>query len=192
MRRALKFALLLLALFCAPWCILRVITPIYTPQDAPKAEAALIFGAVVRNSEISEFHAQRLDTAVDLIKMGKVSKLVVSNRAHAAGLMRDYLVAQGIPEDAIEMDTLAERTADTCIAEQATHPNRDVVFVSHRFHLPRIALQCQNHGVEGASVARPAFGPETYPIGDIIWYRGGRFLRENVLIWGAILGFYPK
>ncbi|MEM7241869.1 MAG: YdcF family protein [Pseudomonadota bacterium] len=179
-------------LFCLPWLFLRSLFPIYTPQDAPRADAALIFGAIVRDETISPLHRERLLAAAALYDLKKVEKLVVSNSPKAARIMEQFLITSGIPKDAIERDDNAERTPDTCRTELGKGTTRDILFVSQRFHLPRISLQCWQVGVYGTSVAFPTDARAHSPIAQKAYYRTIRFLRENSLIWAALFVLYPS
>ena len=85
-------------------------TPTRGLQEAQPADAALVFGAVVRNGVISPLHAERLDAASALYERGIIPQIVVSNQQLAAKLMRDYLITKDVPEHAIRLDGRAGRS----------------------------------------------------------------------------------
>lgn len=193
MRWMLRGFVAAVVLVYAPLVWLWVVVPIVPPQMAKPADAALIFGALVRSGEVSALHAERLDTGVLLWDRGEVSTLVVSNAARAAGIMKGYLLDQGVPASAIEVDGQAQATPDTCVAEAARPVPRDVILVSQAFHLPRIALQCRRLGVSGQYV-HSIRGGDAQSVG--LWtkvrVRSGRYTREAVLIWAELLGQYRR
>jgi vancomycin permeability regulator SanA len=163
---------------------------LHTPQTAPKADAALIFGAIVRDGTISPLHKERLDAGVALLKLEKVDTLVVSNAAAAAIVMRDYLISQGIPDTNIEMDTQAIRTPDTC-AEEHRKPKRTVAVISQKFHLPRIALHCKRYDLDTLFVVADSPNRPKAALLTLIRVRSRRFVREAIFTWGTLLGAYP-
>jgi len=183
-----------LVIFFAPLVWLYATTPIVTAEAARPADAALLFGAIVRDNSISPLHAERLDTGLDLYREGKVKVLVVSNAPRAAAVMAAYLRDHGVPEDRIEIDGTGEATPDTCVAEAARPGHRSVIMVSQRFHLPRIALQCRKLGVTGQYVAAMADDGSDDGAGLGAWatleIRAKRHVREAALVWTEVLGVY--
>lgn len=170
-----------------------IFTPSVAHQLSRPADAALIFGALVRSEAVSPLHAERLDTAVALYETGKVPVLVASNATRASEIMRDYLIQAGVPAGAIELDGQAQATPDTCVAEAARDEPRQVVLVSQAYHLPRIALQCRRLGVEGQYVkaVRQDRDPEVGAL-TLLRVRGIRYTREAVLIWAELTGQYRR
>lgn len=192
MRRALFLAFLVGAIvLVAPASWLRVTTPMIPAQEAQQAQAALVFGAVVRDGVINPLHKERLDTAIELYSKGKVSRIVASNAKRSALIMQDYLRAQGIPAAAIELDTQAIHTPDTCHFEAQQAAPRRVIFISQKFHLPRIALQCARYDLEAQLVYADSDSRPVVNLATKIRVRGYRFLRESLLTWSALLHIYP-
>ncbi len=191
MRKLLVTLVLSGAVFAAPWVWQTLSTPITTFKGATSADAALIFGAVVRGGQISPLHRERLDTGVALWRRGTVKTLVVSNAPSAARTMQKYLEAQNVPADAIAMDTTAIRTPDTCKAEAARQDPRSVIFVSQKFHLPRIALHCARYGLDAQFVAADHSDRAWLGTWTTLRVRTGRWIREAALIWGVLLNLYP-
>lgn len=175
----------------APYVWFWATVPVIAPQAAKPADAALIFGALVRSGEVSALHAERLDTGAMLWGDGVVDTLVASNAVRAAGIMKDYLVTQGVPAEAVEIDGQAQATPDTCVAEAARPTARSVILISQAYHLPRIALQCRRLGVTGQyvkSIREPSVDPAS--LWTKIRVRAVRYTREAVLVWAELLGQY--
>lgn len=191
MKRLLKVLVLAALIVYTPLLYFRATTDITSTHDAQNAEAVLVFGALVRQGQISALHAERLDSAADLLDRGIVSKIVVSNAARAAEVMRDYLIDTGVPDAAIELDPNAPATPDTCVTELDRPDARPVILLSQSFHLPRIAFQCGNLGLTGQYVAAaPTADRSQTGTLRTIWIRAWRHTREALLIWSEILGVY--
>jgi SanA protein len=162
-------------------------------DQTPPAETVIIFGTIIRNGEISPLLYQRLEAGYQVWKAGKVQKIVVSNMPAGAEVMKKDLLARGVPEEAIEVDTAAYTTPDTCRAEkthQINEKSRSVLFVSQEYHLPRLMYQCERLGVVGNGVAAEDFVPvsntETNP-GMVLLVRYARILREGLLSWASFV-----
>lgn len=193
MRRLIKGLIVLALIVYGPLLYLRATTDITSTEDAEAAKAVLVFGALVRQGQISALHAERLDSAADLLERGIVETIVVSNAARAAEVMQDYLIDKGVPANAIEVDPRAPATPDTCVTELERSAPRTVLLLSQSFHLPRIAFQCANLGLTGQYVAAEptADRSETGTL-RTLWIRAWRHTREALLIWTEILGVYRK
>lgn len=191
MKRLLKYAIVIAVIVYGPLVYLRATTPLTPAEQAMPADAVLVFGALVRSGQISALHAERLDTAAQLLEDGKVETIVVSNAARAADIMQDYLLRADVQAHAIEIDPKAPATPDTCANELARENPRDVILLSQSFHLPRIALQCGNLGLTGQYVVATA-STDAPNIGTLrkLWIRGWRHTREALLIWTEMLGLY--
>ncbi|MGB1235843.1 MAG: ElyC/SanA/YdcF family protein [Planktomarina sp.] len=181
---------LCIGVFFAPLTHLHLRSDIHPPATAPKVDAVLIFGAIVRGGTISPLHKQRLDAGIAMLKAGKTHTLVVSNSQRAATFMYDYLLDQGVPETVIEIDGTATHTPLTCAAELQRDQARTVGFISQTFHLPRLAYQCWQLGLQGQLIT--ANQPSNADLWTKIRVRTTRHTREAALVWGAILGLYPE
>lgn len=180
-------------LFWVPWLYYHVTTESVDLGSVSEADAAIVFGAIVRNGGISPLHEERLLSAKQLYDNNKIKIVVVSNSSRAAGIMSDYLVGQGVPEEAIEIDGRAEKTSETCVNEKAKGLERSVVLISQSFHLPRIAYHCAKAGITGQFFAAEKFhsGPRVdVPIWTKVRVRGLRYLREAALTWSVLIGAY--
>lgn len=84
----------------------------------------------------------RVDTAIDLYKAGKVQKLLVSGDNRFAnynepGAMMAYAIAHGVTPADIQPDYGGHRTYDTCYRAQAIFQVQEAILVTQAFHLPR-------------------------------------------------------
>lgn len=170
----------------------------YPSSDSSKilqADVALVFGALVRDDEISPLHAERLNAAIDLYERQLVQKIVVSNTESAASAMAKYLENKGIPIIAIEVDGHANQTPDTCRNEIARNAPREVILISQGFHIPRLSTQCDWVGLTGQSLAAERYRAQTadeISRWRVVQIRAARQAREAALLWAALVGLYDN
>ena len=174
------------------WQSRSAITP--SIADLPHADAVIVFGAIVRDHEITPLQEQRLLAAKAIWATGHADKIVVSNLNTAADVMADYLKTQNVPDSVIEIDNRADNTPDTCRFEKEKHPEgRRLIFVSQGFHLPRVLYQCQKWGVTATAFpAEKLAASSSKPPNTVSrWViKSQRYTREAFLTWLAVLGFY--
>lgn len=132
---------------------------IFPVEEVRSARVAIVFGArVYGNGRLSGMLRDRVDTAIDLYKAGKVQKLLLSGDNQFAdynepGAMMDYAIAQGVPAADIQPDYAGRRTYDTCYRARAIFQVNSAILVTQRFHLPRALFLCDQLGIEAVGVA---------------------------------------
>jgi SanA protein len=132
---------------------------VYPQQDVPAGRVAIVFGArVYSDGRLSAMLQDRVETAVQLYKAGKVQKILVSgdNRFEdydEPGRMMDYAISRGVPADDIQPDYAGRRTYDTCYRAKAVFQLDSAVLVTQDFHLPRALFICRNLGIEAVGVS---------------------------------------
>jgi vancomycin permeability regulator SanA len=62
--------------------------------------------------------------------------------------MATALLAARVDESDIILDGRAARTIDTIDLVAESHPNERIVFVSQRFHIPRVLFLARDHGLD--------------------------------------------
>ncbi len=130
---------------------------ILTATEAPERQVAIVFGAGLRHDGTpTTVLADRVDTAVDLYRQGKVAQLLMTGSAREGydepGAMAARARALGVPEEAILLDTGGVRTYASCARAQRIGV-RSALLVSQRFHLPRALALCGAMGIEASGVA---------------------------------------
>ncbi len=155
---------------------------------ARPAHAAVVFGArTYANGQPSDALADRVRTACDLYKQGKVRALIFSGgpgdgAIHETEAMRRMAIAVGIPDDAILLDRMGLNT-DATIANlrqlKTDHHFGRVLAVSHFYHLPRIKMASHQAGFEVYTV--PA--KESYLLKQMPYF----IARETAAIWAYYL-----
>jgi vancomycin permeability regulator SanA len=156
-----------------------------SPADAPYAPLALVLGAeVYANGHPSPALVNRLDTSIQLYRLGKVQTLLMSggHGSVESSAMRGYALAAGVPDSDIKMDDGGLRTLNSCQrARDVFHASRLTV-ISQAEHLTRAVYTCDKFGLDAIGVVAPDFP------GPALWtYR----LRERaavLLAWWEVSG----
>jgi len=132
---------------------------IYADVSAvPPAPVALVLGAgLTRDGMPTLALYDRVATAVDLYKAGKVQKLLMSgdNRFvnyNEPEAMRKLAVQLGVPNDDIVLDYAGRRTYDSCYRAKEIFRVHQVVIVTQRFHLGRSIYLCDAMGIESVGM----------------------------------------
>lgn len=135
--------------------------------QAPHAPLALVFGAGLAPGAVpSPVLAQRLDAALALWRAGKVDAVLVSgdnsDRFHdETQAMRRYLVARGLPPEAVLGDTSGLSTYDSCVRAHTVFGAKQAVLVTQRFHLTRALFIANSVGLDAWGVAADEGQPST-------------------------------
>jgi SanA protein len=124
----------------------------------PHNHVALVFGAGLGpNGEPSAILDDRVATAVELYKAGKVDKLLMTgdngdvdyNEVEA---MRKAAVAKGVPDRDIVLDYAGFNTWDSCYRAREVFSLKEATLVTQRFHLPRALHACNYLKVKAIGV----------------------------------------
>jgi SanA protein len=125
----------------------------------PDAPVAIVFGAgIINNKHLSDVLYDRVETAVELYKAGKVKKLlmtgdnsVVSHNEPDA--MKRKAVEMGVPADAIACDYAGFRTYDSLYRARHIFGVRRAILVTQRYHLPRALFTAEGLGIAASGMA---------------------------------------
>ncbi len=121
------------------------------------ADVGVVFGnQVLPSGEPSARLSARLDRAIQLYSTSYFNKVIVSGGLGREGfdeaiVMKDYLIAQGIPEANIILDN---QGLDTYLsvenASKIMEENHytSILVISQYFHIPRIKLACKRFGID--------------------------------------------
>lgn len=150
--------------------VARTYAPAIHPlHQAPSSRVALVLGArVYSNGRLSAMLADRVDTAVELYKAGKVDKLLMSGDNsnidyNEPDAMIAYAIARGVPAEDIQPDYGGRRTYDSCYRAHQIFQVDEAIIVTQAFHLPRALFLCENLGiqVEGVMADRRIYSPRS-------------------------------
>lgn len=176
MRRWLLWTLLPLATLSASLGVMWQLQHAYIysdPEAAPEAPVAIVFGAAVYpGNRLSPVLADRVRTAVQLYRLGKVRHLLLSgdNRFityNEPAAMVQFARSLGVPDAALQPDYAGRRTYDTCYRARAIFGVRRALLVTQRFHLPRAIYTCRALGIEAYGVVADM---RSYPLNARLWW----------------------
>lgn len=155
---ALLVAGALFVLGLRAWTDWRYSRDTYAPADVPARPVAIVFGAgVYPDGRLSPILADRVSTAVELYRLGKVQKLLMTgdNRYveyNEPGHMRAYALQMGVPDEDIVLDYAGRRTYDSCY--RAVHIFRvdAAILVTQAYHLDRALFTADRLGLDAVGV----------------------------------------
>lgn len=125
-------------------------------DDPAHADLALVLGSKVERDGTPSLRLRaRLDKTIQLYQAGLFSKIITSGGTGVEGfdesaVMRDYLVAHGIPRENVLLDSAGTTTFASALntAQIARQQNaHSVLVISQYFHLPRARLALQRFGL---------------------------------------------
>ncbi len=158
-RMLIIFALLIIwLLFAYGDVTLRYRRRIFSSAQVEHRPVALVLGAgVYPDGRLSPMLEDRVLTAVELYKQGKVDKILMSGDNSIATYnepqhMADYAIARGAPEQDIAFDYAGRRTYASCWRARHIFGLDRVIVVTQRFHLPRALYLCQSAGLDATGV----------------------------------------
>ncbi len=168
--------IVILAALTALWILLTVVRAQAAPRvytrmsDVPPAPVALVLGAGLdRSGSPTPALRDRVETAVDLYKAGKVKKLLMSgdNRFvnyNEPGSMNHLAIQLGVPAEDIVLDYAGRRTYDSCYRAKEIFGVDRVIIVTQRFHLDRSIFLCDAMGIQAVGVVadRGIYGAERW------------------------------
>ncbi|WP_287143553.1 YdcF family protein [Achromobacter sp.] len=133
---------------------------------ARPADVAIVLGnTVLPTGQPSPRLAARLDRAYDCYAAMQCRLVFVSGGVDPAGadeaaVMRDYLIARGVPAERIFTDSAGDNswsTARHASAYMREHGYTRALVVTQYFHVPRTVLALRRHGVADVSGGYPQF-----------------------------------
>ena len=150
-KRTLRRSLLIVAgiALCIFFAATLVLVVSGLRDDIAPADVALVLGSKVElDGTPSPRLRARLDRTLELFRGGSFPSVVVSGGVGKEGydeaaVMRDYLVARGVPAERIILDSHGDTTLASAqnIARIARERNfKSVFIVSQYFHIPRAKL----------------------------------------------------
>ena len=173
------------------WTDARYRGSIYPLEDAPARGVAIVFGAGVwPDGTLSSVLADRVATAAELYRRGKVEKLLMTGDNRIAEYnepehMRQYALSLGVPDEDIVLDYAGRRTYDSCYRAKHIFGVDGAILVTQAFHLDR-ALFIANHlGIDAVGVAADR---RTYLYIRRYWWRE---LLATTLAWWEVLVSRP-
>jgi SanA protein len=152
-------AALLLLLFIRICLYFFASSKIFQKENAPNFRTAIVFGAGLRNDgSATQVLKDRVKTAVELYKSGKVEKLLLSgdNRFvnyNEPAAMASYALDLGVPQTDLILDYAGQSTYDSCFRAKAIFKLEQAILVTQSFHLPRALFICNQLGIDSIGVS---------------------------------------
>jgi len=131
---------------------------LFTVAEAPARPVAIVFGArAMANGEPSAVLADRVRTAVELYRAGKVQKLLLTGdnsrrKYDEPTVMKRFAVKLGVPERDIALDYAGFRTYDSCYRARAIFGVKSALLVTQQYHLPRALYTARGLGLDADGV----------------------------------------
>jgi vancomycin permeability regulator SanA len=119
---------------------------------------AVVLGAKVwENGEPSHALYDRIVTAVELYRAGRVKKILMSGDNPTESYdeptaMKATAVRLGVPDADIVLDFAGRRTYDTCYRAREIFGVQKAVIVTQKFHQARSLYLCHSLGVDGIGI----------------------------------------
>lgn len=168
-------ALAALGILALRWWTDRAAKPlIYNVETVPPRRVAIVFGAGVwPDGRLSAVLEDRVYTAVQLYRAGKVEKLLMTgdNRFieyNEPGHMRAYALSMGVPDEDIVLDYAGRRTYDSCYRARHIFGVADAILVTQAYHLDRALFTARALGIDAVGVAADR---QTYVYLRRYWWR---------------------
>lgn len=158
---------------------------------APQGKIAIVFGAgLYRDGSPSPVLRDRVQTAAELYKSGKVQKLLMSGdnstiSYNEPGAMQKYAMQLGVPENAIVLDYAGRRTYDTCYRARSIFGITEAFLVTQDYHLPRALYICNILGLKTIGISADR---RNYRLGTYLYWR----LREIPATFTAFIDLYLR
>lgn len=127
------------------------------PAENPP-RVAIVFGAKVWDDKSpSSVLYDRVVTAVELYRAGRVEKILMSGDNPVENYdeptaMKETAVRLGVPESDIVLDFAGRRTYDTCYRAREIFEIQKAILVTQEFHQARALYLCNNLGVDSIGI----------------------------------------
>lgn len=158
------------------------------PSENPP-RIAIVLGAKVHNDgKLSDALDDRVTTAVELYRAGRVKKLLMSGDNPNADYdeptaMKAAAVKLGVPETDVVLDFAGRRTYDTCYRAKEIFEVQKAIIVTQEFHQARTLYLCNNLGVDsiGMTANRRQYLSENYWAFREFFSRASAWFEINIL-----------
>jgi len=157
-------------------------------SSAPVSDAVMVLGAMVyNNGKPSPVLRARLDYGYELYALGKAKKILVSGDHgrvdyDEVNIMKDYLMAKGVPREDIFMDHAGFNTYDSMYRARDIFCIKTLLICTQDFHIARSVYIARSLGID-------AYG---YPCRDDTAYKTYNKLRESLARVKAIADTITK
>jgi uncharacterized SAM-binding protein YcdF (DUF218 family) len=140
-----------------------------TVDEARRADLIVVMGAAEYHGRPSPVFKARLDHALALWRRGIATHVLTTGGAGGdpnfteGGVGQSYLVAQGVPPEAVVVEPVAETTAQSAVAIHEIMRRmkfRSCVLVSDGYHIYRTKRMLERNGIAVYGSPRPDRDPD--------------------------------
>jgi vancomycin permeability regulator SanA len=136
------------------------------PAAVPAEGVAVVFGAGVRGDRPTRILAERIQGAVELYRLGRVNKLLMTGDNSSADydevtVMGRYAESLGVPSADITLDHAGFSTYESCYRLRPIFGVERAVLVTQQSHLLRAVYTCRALGVEAVGLGVADWGRYT-------------------------------
>jgi SanA protein len=127
------------------------------PLEQPPRIAIVLGAKVWDDGSLSHALLDRVTTAVELYRAGRVKKLLMSGdnstpEYDEPTAMKNKAIELGIPEADIVLDFAGRRTYDSCFRAKEIFEVKKAIIVTQEFHQGRSIYLCQNMGIDSLGI----------------------------------------
>ena len=126
----------------------------YDIASLPKVKYGLLLGTskYFKKGEYNNFYAYRVDAAYELLKSGKIDKIIISGThedvTYSEPLtIKSDLIKKGIADSLIILDFFGDRTMLSISNFKANYKGDSLLIISQKFHNQRAVYIARNHGL---------------------------------------------
>ena len=118
----------------------------------------LVFGAgLKKGNQPSDILEDRIVTAIGLYQDGKIGKIIMSgdnqgDNHDEVTAMKNFALAQGLPEDAILTDNAGINSYSSCANIKKVFSINKIVLITQKYHLSRTLYLCNELGIDAIGV----------------------------------------
>lgn len=133
-------------------------------EDVPEHEYGLLLGTSPFTAQGARnfYFENRIKSAVELYKTGKIRRIIVSGGDYTSALgydepraMTDSLVAHGVPFNVIVRDYEGTRTLRSIVKAKETYNIDSVIIISQKYHNERAIAQADKYGLRAVGYNVP-------------------------------------
>jgi len=147
------FVVGIVSIFPFAYSVIRYSEHIYSVENSPTAEAALVLGAGVwSDGTPSTVMVERVQAARDLYEMGRIRYVVLSGSKQETEAMLQLAETYGLDSNNLVLDISGESTLDSCNNMIHDHDFSNVVVVSQKYHLFRALYLCDSMGIQSIGI----------------------------------------
>ncbi|MGB3642399.1 MAG: ElyC/SanA/YdcF family protein [Rivularia sp. (in: cyanobacteria)] len=156
------------------------------PNQIPPQRVAIVLGAGIYNDQPSPMLADRISAAVQLYKLGRVKKLLMSGDNSSEDydevtVMQRYAVKLGVPQKDITLDRAGFKTYQSCYRAKEIFGVKQAVIITQNFHLPRAVYLCNQLGVDAVGLGTPDW--ESYRRDTVMRYTFREYISTIKALW---------